>query len=189
MKIVISILFGCLPLMTIAQSWSDSSVKKVSIGVEADVLPYLTGGYYGSVWVSHQHFRYRGIWTQVTTPDFILDSGFANNQMMVYALVTDYFFRNKVERWWVGAGVEYWDASIQTDIKTSTAKYSNLIATAGCGYIWKVYQNLYINPWAAFHVRAAGDKNVVVDNKIFMPAFFTPEASLKIGWFFNIKKR
>lgn len=156
-----------------------------SAGAEADVLPYITGGYYGSLWVSHSHFRYRGIVTRVTTPDFFLEKGFTDNRMMVYALVADYFFKPAVDRWWVGAGVEYWDARIQTDLKRSTAFYEQYIFTAGGGYVWKFAGNFYLNPWAAVHLRMAGERRVPVENTTFRPAFFTPEGSLKIGWYFN----
>lgn len=159
-----------------------------STGFEIDALPYITGGYYGSVWVSHNHFRYRAIVTRVTTPDFFLKDGFTNNKMMVYALVTDYFFQPRVEKWWIGAGFEYWDAQIQTDARLSTAKYENYIFTVGGGYVWKFHRNFYLNPWAAVHGRIAGDERVAVDGVEFRPGFFTPEASLKVGWYFNHKR-
>lgn len=171
-----------------AQPLYDTTKNKKSMGIEADILPYITGGYYGSVWVSHNHFRYRAVVTSVTTPGFMVKEGFTNNKMMVYTLLADYFFKPSVEKWWIGGGFEYWDAEIQSDLKQSTVKYSNYIATVGTGYVWKFYNNFYLNPWAAVHARIGGDKRVMVDGKEFKPALFTPEASLKIGWYFDFRK-
>lgn len=182
------LVFIGLAISLIAQGQSEKESSTISIGTEVDVLPFLTGGYYGSIWVSKDHFRYRAIVTNVTTPEFMLEDGFTNNEMNVYALVADYFFEPSVEKWWIGAGVEYWDGSIQTDALTSTSHYNNFIFTVGGGFVWKFYKNFYVNPWAAVHLRMAGDTSVAVDDKIFEPAFFTPEASVKIGWYFNTRK-
>ncbi len=171
-----------------ANAQRSESTSSISIGVEADILPYITGGYYGSLWASKNHFRYRAVVTNVTTPDFMIKDGFTGNSMMVYAGLVDYFFENSPEKWWVGSGLEYWDAEIKTSQKLSTATFSQVMFTLGGGYIWKLYKNLYINPWAAAHLRLAGDKAVMVDGKEFKPSPFIPEASLKIGWYFNTKK-
>jgi hypothetical protein len=160
----------------------------LSVGAEADLLPFITGGYYGSVWVSKDHFRYRAVITNVTTPDFMIKGGFTNNEMMVYAVLVDYFFKPRPEKWWVGAGFEYWDAEIQTYQKLSAANYQTAMFTFGGGYVWKFYKKFYLNPWAAVHVRMAGDKNVMVDGSEFKPSQMIPEGSLKVGWYFNAKE-
>lgn len=173
---------------TFANAQTKENKSTLSIGAEVDVLPYITGGYYGSVWASKKHFRYRAVITNVTTPEFMLKDGFGNNKMMVYAALVDYFFKPVPEKWWIGSGFEYWDAEIQTSQKLSKAKYNNTMFTLGGGYVWKFYKNFYLNPWAAAHVRIAGDKSVMVDGEKFEPSLFIPEASLKIGWYFNTKK-
>lgn len=128
--------------------------------------------------------RYRAIVTKITTPDFFLKDGFRNNEIQSYTAIADYFFKPEFKKWWVGAGLEYWKGSIQTDAKLLTAKYSNTIITAGTGYVWKFYKNSYINPWAALHASVAGESNVRVDDREFTPPAITPEISLKIGWHF-----
>jgi hypothetical protein len=172
----------------IANAQTKENKSRLSIGAETDVLPYITGGNYGSAWVSKNHFRYRAVITNVTTPEFMLKDGFTNNNIMVYAALVDYFFKPIPEKWWIGAGFEYWDAEIQTSSKLSTVKYNNTMFTAGGGYVWRVYKNFYLNPWAAAHVRIAGDKSVMVDGKKFEPSLLLPELSLKIGWYFNTNK-
>lgn len=180
-----------LALLMMTSAFANAQIKennsKLSIGAEADILPYMTGGYYGSVWASKNHFRYRAVVTNVTTPEFMLKDGFSNNKMMVYAALVDYFFEPRPEKWWIGSGFEYWDAEIQTSQKFSTVKYNNTMFTLGGGYVWKFYNNFYMNPWAAVHLRIAGDKSVMVDGMEFKPSFLIPEVSLKFGWYFNTK--
>lgn len=164
-----------------------SSDSSVAIGVELDALPYITGGYYGSLWVGHNHLRYRAVVAKVNTPDFMVEDGFTNNEIQAYAVIVDYFFKPNFEKWWIGAGVEYWDGSIQSDASLETATYNQTVFTLGGGYVWKFHKNFYINPWIAFHARLTGDREVSVDEKVFEPAAFTPEASLKLGWYFSKK--
>ncbi|PWL39830.1 hypothetical protein DKG77_03100 [Flagellimonas aquimarina] len=158
--------------------------KNTKVGFELDALPYITGGYYASVWVGHDHFRYRAIIARAETPDFVIKDGFTNNEIKAYAAVVDYFFKRDFKGWWIGTGLEYWDSKIQTDAKLNTANYNNTIFTVGGGHVWKFYKNFYLNPWVAAHLRLAGDKEVVVDESTYDTQLFIPEISLKLGWHF-----
>lgn len=134
MKKYAIILFVLLTGLAFSQS-NEQSIHKTTIGFEVDELPYLTGGYYGSVWVGHHHFRYRAIVTKLIKPEFILKDGFANNDIQAYTIIADYFFKPGFKGWWVGAGLEYWDGNIQTDAELETSKYNNTIFTLGGGYV------------------------------------------------------
>lgn len=173
-----------LSFSVLSQRGSDLVRPKATIGFELDVLPYVTGGYYGSIWLGRGHFRYRAIVTRITTPEFLVEDGFTNNEIQAYTAIADYFFNSEFRKWWVGAGFEYWKGKIQTDAKRSTVKYDNTIFTVGTGYVWKFYKNFYLNPWAALHTRIAGDSKVMVDDEEYSPSVITPEVSIKIGWHF-----
>ncbi|MEK6155322.1 hypothetical protein WIW50_18785 [Flavobacteriaceae bacterium 3-367] len=162
----------------------NQSTKNTTVGFELDAVPYIFKGYYGSVWVGHNHLRYRAVITKIETPDFVLEDGFTNNEMKVYATIVDYFFKPDFEGWWIGPGLEYWDATIQTDAKLETAEYNNIIFTLGGGYVWKFYKNFYLNPWVAGHLRIGGDKDVMVDQSTFETKLIIPEISVKLGWHF-----
>jgi len=183
MKKNLAVLFILIINFSYCQT-KDQLTSNTTIGFEIDALPYATGGYYGSVWVGHNHFRYRGVVAKVETPGFFVKDGFTNNEIQAYAVVVDYFFKSDFKGWWTGGGLEYWDSKIQTDAKLETAKYNNTIFTVGGGYVWKFYKNLYLNPWVAGHLRIAGDKEVLVDNSTFETTLFTPEFSFKLGWHF-----
>ena len=177
------VLAMAMPLTLWAQE-NGSEKSKPTFGYEIDALPFILGGYYGSMWVGKDRTRFRAVLTEFRTPDFFLESGFTNNKIRSYAAIGDYFFEPGFEQWWIGAGMEYWKGRIQTDAGLSTEKYDQLILTFGGGYAWKFHRRFYLNPWAAIHARIAGDANVTVDEEEFNPAIITPEVSIKIGWHF-----
>jgi hypothetical protein len=182
MKNILTAVLILLSLPVLCQE--RTTPNRTTVGFELDALPYITGGYYFSVWVGHNHMRYRSVVTKATTPEFLLKEGFTNNDIHAYTLIADYFFKTGFKGWWIGSGFEYWKGQIQADTKLSNAKYSNAVFTVGGGYVWKFYKNFYLNPWTGCHLRIAGDTEVMVDGEKFVPPFFTPELSIKIGWHF-----
>lgn len=158
--------------------------KTVSAGVELDVLPYLTGGYFGAVWVAKGHVRTRALYTKVNMPDFIVQDGFTNNTIRSFALVGDYFLNEEQTGLWFGGGMVLWDGEIQSDLQLETASYKNYLLNGSIGYVWDLGKKIYLSPWAGLSVRVGGDKTVAVDDAIFKPRWLNPEMSLKLGYRF-----
>ena len=190
-KIKYSLIILLLMIFSInIYSQKDSTISKknsnLTVGFEIDALPYITGGYYFSAWLGIKNIqqRIRPVYAKANIPDFMYDSdAFDRNTIVVYAIVVDYFFKPNFEKFWIGTGIEYWDGEIE-DKFSETAKYSNWIFTLGGGYVWKFWNNLYINPWIAGHLRIAGDEEVPVGSYIYLTPIFTPEVSIKLGWNF-----
>ncbi len=160
------------------------SAPRTRFGVELDVLPYATGGYYGSFWVGRDRLRVRPVIARTTLPDFMVDDGFENADIDAYALVVDYFFHEGFKGFWVGGGVEHWQNSIENATSGGKATWSNTIATVGGGYIWRLKSGFYINPWAAGHLVVGGPTEVTVGDAVYRPSLFSPEVSIKLGWAF-----
>jgi hypothetical protein len=163
---------------------SQPNVKPVTIGIEQDILPYLTGGYFMAFTAGMKHLRGRAVLASVTKPDFVVADGFTNNQVRAYALLGDYFLKDNWSGWWFGGGIVYWDSSIQSEAKLSTAHYQNILLNGSLGYSWKVGEHFYVSPWAGMHLCVGGDTDVVVDGKHFIPPVLNLEASIKVGWLF-----
>jgi hypothetical protein len=182
------LLFICLLLfeqVIKAQSAVQPTIPdRISIGIEQDILPYLTGGYFFAAWAGNHHFRGRAVLANVRKPDWIIPEGFTNNQVKAYALLGDYFLQVDWKGWWIGGGLVYWDSSIQSDAQLSTTHYQNVLLNGSLGYSWKFWKRFYVSPWAGMHIRVGGDTDVVVDGKHFTPPLFNPEASIKIGFIF-----
>lgn len=160
------------------------STPRLRFGVELDVLPYATGGYYGSFWVGRDRLRVRPVIARTTLPDFMVDDGFENADIDAAALIVDYFFQEGFKGFWAGGGVEYWQNSIENATSGDRATWSNTIATVGGGYIWRLKSGLYINPWAAGHLVVGGPTEVAVGDAVYEPSRFSPEVSVKLGWAF-----
>jgi hypothetical protein len=153
-------------------------------GVELDVLPYATGGWYGSLWYGFGHLRLRGVVSEVNPPDFTIEGDFTNAQTRAYALIVDYFPRRDRTALWLGAGIERWENSIEHPEEVARGQYDTVMATLGVGWIWRLGDHVYVNPWAAGHLRVAGDDQALLGSRLYAPDRFVPEASVKIGWRF-----
>ena len=181
----IILLIGLLLVVGYLQAQKTDQKSKLTIGTELDLLPYVSNGYYASVWfgLDNQKMRIRPVLAKTELPDFMLDDEFNRNTIKAYAVVVDYFFKPNYKGVWIGSGFEYWDGEIEDQVK-NTNGYDAWVHTLGAGYVWKFWDNLYINPWVAGHLRIAGDKRVQVGNEIYKPKRFTPEISIKIGYHF-----
>jgi hypothetical protein len=153
-------------------------------GIEQDVLPYLTGGYYAGGWVGKSHIRARVLMARVLKPSLVVPDGFTNNWVSAYALVGDYYHREDLSGWWISGGLVLWHNTIQTNLLAQTATYDSYMLNGSLGYSWRFGKHFYLTPWAGMHIRIGGENLVTVDGKSFKPAVLNPEASLKIGWVF-----
>ena len=158
--------------------------KDWTIGTELDLLPYVSGGYYVSLWYGKDHLRYRGVYARTNVPSFAVPNGFKDHELWAVAFIVDYFFKENYEGWWVAAGYEYWDNQIQTENGSHKLYYNNNVMTVGGGFVWKFAGNFYLNPWAAGHILITGTGPFEMGEQIYSPSLFTPELSLKIGWHF-----
>ena len=159
--------------------------SKLVVGFEIDLIPYITGGYHASVWLGFRESkqRLRPVIAKVNIPEFLNDDGIEKNTIQVYAIMTDYFFKPGLEKFWIATGIEYWDGKM-TNSLAQTSQYDEWIFTVGVGYVWNFWNNFYIDPWISGHIRIAGDENVQVGEDNFKIALITPDVSLKIGWHF-----
>ena len=161
-----------------------SSMQPVRIGTEFDVLPYATGGAYGSLILGRGAWRVRGVVSRVNVPEAFVADGFSDQRTDAIALLADRFIgrrRDEGRGFWVGGGVEYWRTRISRDGSEAYTAYNTTMLTAGGGYVWHLTRHVYLNPWAAAHASIAGDRDVDVSGATFTPRRFTAEASLKLG--------
>ncbi|GLU45034.1 hypothetical protein Musp01_26580 [Muricauda sp. NBRC 101325] len=155
--------------------------EKLTFGVELDVLPYITGGYFGAVWARKGHFGGRALYAKVNMPDFMVPDGFTDNKINSYALIVDYFLNENQTGFWFGGGLVLWDGTITSNQKIETASYQSFLLNGSVGYLINLSNRIYMSPWAGLSLRVAGDDDIMVDNQTYDPPFFNPELSLKVG--------
>jgi hypothetical protein len=164
-----------------------------TVGFEMDLLPYLAGGGYGSVYAGFDGWRVRGVINSFNMPDFVTPDGFEDWEVnAAYALIVDRFFGKQgwdFRGFWAGTGFEYWDNQVRPENVSASTRFDSWYFTLGGGYAWKLVENLYLMPWGAVHLRVAGDDDVDVSGENFQPPFFSAEVSLKIGYHFGARER
>ncbi len=175
---------------SILKSQTDSITTKKTIGVAVDLLPPVMSaasghfGYSGQIWYGYNKFRVRGVIAGFQMPDKLMgNDDFKDLKTTATALIVDYFLKNNFKGWWIGAGFEMWNNKITSKTDNNNHRFTNYVATAGSGYIFKVYKNFYVEPWGAVHYILNND-NVSVGTTEYKTKKFQGEVSLKLGWHF-----
>lgn len=166
------------------QAGACQSKNTWNVGMELDVLPYVTGGYFGAVWAGKGKWRVRSLLAQVNKPDFTTKRGFHNHTIRAYALVADRFLTTGWSGWWVGGGPVYWQSTIEGDTPGTKETFHNYLLNGSLGYHFMVYKNVYLSPWAGISLKIAGDHNIIVGDQIYNLQLLNPEMSLKGGIYF-----
>jgi hypothetical protein len=151
------------------------------VGAEFDVLPYATGGWYVSGWWGTGHVRLRAVASDIDLPDFTISGDFKDGKSRAYAGLIDYFPKSALRGPWIGAGVEHWRNQIGHPAETERGEYTTWMATVGGGWIFNLGRHVYLNPWAAGHVRMSGDHSVRVGSRVYAPPKGLGEVSIKLG--------
>jgi hypothetical protein len=172
------------------KSKTDSLLIRQTVGVAIDLLPPImsatTGnfGYSAQLWYGYKKFRVRGVIAGFTMPDKLIgNEDFKDLNTTATALIFDYFLKNNFKGWWFGTGVEMWNNTITSKMNNQAYDFKDYVATAGSGYIFKVYKNFYVEPWGAVHY-ILNDEKITVGETEYKTKKFQGEVSLKIGWHF-----
>lgn len=174
----------CFLLLITGNAVNAQTPSKLQVGIEQDVLPYVTGGYFAGAWVGKSHLRLRALTARVHKPDFVVKDGFTDNKVTAYAILGDYFVKENWTGWWVGSGLVYWKSSIREKSSSQSAVFHNYLLNGSMGYNWPLSRHLYMGPWAGLHLRVGGAKKIAVGAINYEPPLLNPEASLKVGWIF-----
>lgn len=158
--------------------------NKLNFGLELDVLPYATGGYFGAGWIGKDKWRGRALLADVNKPDFTTKDGFTNHHIKAYAVLLDLFLKDHWKGWWMGGGPVYWKSDIQSDSSKATKNFENFLLNGSLGYNFTICKNFYVSPWAGLSLKVGGNDEFVLDNKEYKLPLLNPEASIKFGIFF-----
>ena len=169
---------------------SDTITTKQTVGVAIDLLPPImsasTGnfGYSAQLWYGYKKYRVRGVIAGFTMPDKLMGKDdFKDLKTTATAVIFDYFLKNNFKGWWFGTGFEMWNNTITSKMNSQDYDLNDFVATAGSGYVFKVYRNFYVEPWGAVHY-VMNNESVIVENTTYKTKKFQGEVSLKIGWHF-----
>jgi hypothetical protein len=151
-------------------------------GAEANIIPYLSGGYSGTLWWGINHIRISGTFAKTNTWNIFVPSGFENNVVQSYALNGEYFFSPAFKNLWAGGGAEYWQGAVDNADDHAHGEYTNYMLTVGAGYVIKIWKGIYVNAAGSVHLVVAGGKVVEVGNATFNANTIVPDVAIKIGY-------
>jgi len=190
MRKILFVLAWTLSINPSIKAQTDTIKTKQTIGVAIDLLPPVMSamtnnfGYSAQLWYGYNKFRVRGVVAGFYMPDKMMgNSDFKDLKMTATAVIVDYFKDYNFKGWWIGAGFELWNSSITSKTNSKNYTFNNYVATAGGGYIFKVYKNFYVEPWGAVHYVLNNEK-VTVGATEYKTKKFQGEVSLKVGWHF-----
>lgn len=171
------------------------SNPRIALGFNLDLLPTVASavngklGYAPQIWVSLERVRIRLVGAHLEPPDAFAaaPSGFHSPTLTAFAAVIDYTFGERLDGFWIGSGFEQWQSSIEHDGVAAPVYWQSTVFTLGGGYIWRVAGDFYIDPWIGAH-GILNPRSVSVDAYEFRPLPVQAEASLKIGWFFELAR-
>jgi hypothetical protein len=190
MKKLLFVLVLILIINPSIKAQTDSVKTKQTVGVAIDLLPPVMSamtnhfGYSAQLWYGYNKFRLRGVVAGFYMPDKMMgNDDFKDLKMTASAVIVDYFKDYNFKGWWIGAGFELWNNSITSKTDNKTYSFNNYVATAGGGYILKVYKNFYVEPWGAVHYVLNNEKATAGATE-YKTKKFQGEVSLKVGWHF-----
>ena len=170
-------------VVLIAATGAYATDERWVLGTELDIVPFLNDGYYLSAITGKGRLRGRIVRTELTTPDFVTEDGFKDNDLAVWAVIVDFYFQDGFIGWWFGPGLERWTGEVTEEASGLRSAYETTILTLGGGYTWRFSKSFYLNPWAALHIPIGGDREIEFATATF-PINPTPEASIKLGVMF-----
>lgn len=172
---------------------SPAPAPPLAVGFVIDLLPTALSAsskHFGGsfqTWVGVGHLRFRAVAAHLHMPDALgARDGYKDQETTVMAAIVDYVFGRHFDGFWVGTGFEGWMNNIGHKAHPGRRAYwNNAVYTIGGGYIWRAIGNFYLEPWVAGHV-LLNNPSVRLDAKRYKPFPLSGEASLKIGYFFDI---
>ena len=166
--------------------------RRFGLGYNLDLFPTVisaSAGHFGiaaQAWAGIDHVKVRIVGARMAFPDSTIgNSAFSGYELSVAAVIMDYVFGEGFSGFWIGTGIEQWQNSITHDQSGAETRWSNVVMTFGGGYIWKVFGNLFVEPWAGIHY-ITNPHTVETGADRFEQKEFQASASVKIGYFFDI---
>ncbi len=187
----ISMIITVATLPISAQSINTETRDFKAAGYAVDLFPTVLSsvdkepGYSFQAWAGFDHMKMRLVAAHLYQPDRLIDDTFKNYEMNVTAFIIDYFFKEDLTGLWIGTGAELWNCSVESKSSGITAAWTDNILTAGAGYVWKITESVYLDPFAAVHFRM-NDGRIVAGSDEFKRQRVSASASIKIGYMFNI---
>ncbi len=161
----------------------DSEAERLSIGLQADAVPYLLNGYNVAVWTGRDRLRFLGFLESLSTPEVLLRDGFQNGEVDIsYGFLVDYFLEKNFQGLWVSSGFGYFGGTVGHESELTTGEVENIVFTVGLGYVLPLGNGFYFSSIFSANFIIGGDKVIRVGSKTFYLDDATPDLGVQLGW-------
>ncbi len=165
---------------------AQQSDKKVSFGIESEVMSFINKGYHGSFWIGYNGIRSRFVIAEATYPNSFSPKGFKDLNSQFYEMEIDFYIgkhRKEYKGLWYAAGFGLTKQSIISEQTGMKGKINLFDFHTGIGYTIGIYEGLYVNPWIGLDVHL-NSKKVRIGDETWKPHFIDPVGGAKIGYSF-----
>lgn len=166
--------------------YGQNADKKISFGIESEMMCFINKGYHGSFWVGYNGFRSRFVAARATYPSSLSPKGFKDLTSQFYELEVDTYIgkkRKEYRGFWFGTGLGLTKQSMVSEETNLKGKINLFDLHGGIGYTIGIYKGLYVNPWIGLDLHT-NTKTVVIGNQTWKPHFIDPVGGAKIGYSF-----
>lgn len=158
--------------------------RRIVVGVEADVLPYVLGGAHGDVWAGLDGWRARAIAATTPAPSFFTPAGFDDLRTTIVEMELDRFFGPNAAEFrgpWIAAGGGFSYLTIAANDHAGAGSISAFEVSGGVGWTIPVLAGFYVDPWVGFTYEFTPEV-VAVGTQEWRPTRLNPLLGIKIGW-------
>jgi len=161
----------------------------VSLGFDADVVPYILEGSHGDIWLGFSGWRVRVITAYVPFPRSFAPAGFKDLTETISEVEVDRFFGSRADQYlgtWAAVGAGDSITSIKSSTSPAAAHVRSDDLHAGLGYSAQLMGRFYISPWIGFVYHETIPGTVTMGTQHWHPESSAFEAGLKFGWSFGL---
>lgn len=162
-----------------------------TIGLEIDLIPYLTGAYSAAFTLGSGSLRIKPVFARMKAPAYMIGGGGFNSEfnslnIKSFSVFMDCFLFKipnaiNFDGFFVSTGFGYWNNSIERNGYHDPQHFRTIMLTLGVGYIIPLYKSFYMAPWGALNFKANGAA-VSVYGASYKPKRVIPEFSMKFGF-------
>jgi hypothetical protein len=160
---------------------------RLGLGINLDFFPTIVSAVDGEFglsiqpWFGIDQFKIRLNITHLRIPDSLVGSRFFyKNTANTFSLAVEYCFGNNFDGFTAGAGIGVWNNMVSHKYFNKKGISITPFLTLEGGYIWKFYNNLFIEPCLALDVMLTGQK-IKIYGFGFKPLPVSGEITLKFG--------
>lgn len=159
----------------------------LGLGVNLDFFPTIVSlvdtefGLSIQPWFGIDQFKIRLSIVHLRIPNSLVGTRyFYKNDVNAFSLAVEYCFGKNFDGFTIGAGIGVWNNMVSHKYFNRKGSSITPFLTLEGGYIWKFYNNLFIEPCLALDVMLTGQKITIYGSR-YKPLPVSGEISLKFG--------